>query len=217
MSDGPVSGLPAAPSFLATLQFLVNNGGVSQSVLASLMQAAWGDDFLGSTFLAAAGHETDVVTLTWPPGSGIPATRKRLWIDVIIPSYGGSPDPTGDIGSLRFNGDAGANYWSRHLEYFSGVWNDFQSTGASLIRMAAENSRLSRNVSVSVNNIANRTKSCSIKNQTATNDPLVAGSVNIAGGEWVNLVDQIATVQLVNAGANNMGTGTGFIVRGRDL
>lgn len=217
MSDSPISGFPAVAAFLSTLELAANDGGVSKKVLASLIQDSWGDDFLGSTSLLVGAHETDVVTLTWPPGSGIAATRKRLWIDVFIPSYGGTPDPTGDIGSLRFNGDSGANYWSRHLEYFSGTWNDFQSVGASLVRMASQNSRLSRNVMVSVNNVATRSKSCNIKNQTATNDPLTAGSVNNAGGEWVNVTDQITTVQLVNAGSNNLGAGAGFIVRGRDF
>jgi len=218
MGDKRITELQAASSFLSTLKFAVENGGVDQYLLGSLLASSWGDDYLGSTFISSAAHETDVVTLTWPPGSGIAATRKRLWVDVIIASYGGSPDATGDIGSLRFNGDSGPNYWTRHLQYAgSNAWDDVQVTGGTLIRLAGSNSRLSRNVTVSVNNLVNRGKTCNLKNQTGTGDALTAGTVNIAGGEWVNVVDQISTVQLVNAGSNNMGAGSGFIVRGRDL
>src|SRR5579859_2599526 len=48
--------------------------------------------------------------------SGAATTRTLSWtgnwdmlkIEVWIPGYGGS-----DVGSLRFNGDSGANYWNR--------------------------------------------------------------------------------------------------------
>ena len=81
----------------------------------------------------------------------------------------------------------------------------------------APRSRLSRNVFVTINNQANRSKTFNIKNQTGTNDATVAGQVNIAGGEWVNLTDRITSVQLVNAGSNNLITGTGFYIEGANL
>jgi hypothetical protein len=217
MPDKRISQLDLAANFLAALEVPVNDASTTKKVTGTQLSTAWGLDVLGSAVLLSAAHETPNVTLTWPPGSGIAATRDFLWIFVRIASYGGSPDATGDIGSLRFNGDSGANYWTRHLDYQGGVWSDFQSLSTSLIRLAATNSRLSRNVFVTVNNLATRGKTCNIKNQTGTADAAVAGSVNIAGGEWVNLVDQITSVQLIDQGSNNMGTGSGFIVLGKNF
>jgi hypothetical protein len=214
VSDTPFSGLPAT-DFSDSLFFGVGHSGLSKQVTGGVLHNSWGFDRLGSTKLLAAAHETDVVTLSF---GGVPATRDFLWIFIRIASYGGSPDPTGDIGSLRFNGDSGPNYWTRHLQYAgSNTWDDAQSIDTSLIRLAGSNSRLSRNVIVTVNNLATRGKTCNIKNQTGTANPSLAGTVNIAGGEWVNLTDQITSVQLVDAGSNNMGTGSGFIVLGRDF
>ncbi|HTF79894.1 MAG TPA: hypothetical protein VK620_37230 [Bradyrhizobium sp.] len=208
MADARISELVAASGFLATQEFPANDGGISHKVTGSQIQAAWGMDFLGSTFLASAAHETAVVTI---------APRVQLWIAVHVASYGGSPDPTGDIASLRFNGDSGANYWSDHAQFIAGAWTDFPLASTNLIRMAGTNSRLSRNVWCQVNNLGNRGKTVNLKNQTGTGDPTVVGVINLGGGEWVNTTDQITSVQLVNQGSNNMGTNSGFIVFGKNL
>jgi hypothetical protein len=217
MVDKRISELPSAANFLAALQIPVNDAGVNEKATGSQLASAWGLDFLGSAVLASAAHETPNVTLTWPPGSGIAATRDFLWIFVRVASYGGSPDATGDIASLRFNADSGANYWTRHLYFTAGTWNDVSLASTALIRLAPTNSRLSRNVFITINNLANRGKTCNIKNQTGTADATLVGEVNIAGGEWVNLVDQITSVQLIDQGSNNMGTGSGFIVLGKNF
>lgn len=214
MSNAPFTVLPAV-DFSDALTFGVASGGISSSLTGQTLHTSWGLDYLGSAVLAAGAHESAVVTLSF---GGVPATRDFLWIFVRIASYGGSPDAAGDIASLRFNEDSGANYWTRHLQYAgSNTWDDVQSVDTSLIRLAGSNSRLSRNVFVTVNNLANRGKTCNIKNQTGTANPSVAGTVNIAGGEWCNLVDQITSVQLINAGSNNMGAGSGFIVLGKNF
>jgi hypothetical protein len=213
MADSTYSNLPlAVPAFSSGLIWGVSQpngaGGFNDRKLTSdQVQAAIGLDYLGSTKITSAAHETALVNI---------AARDFLMIFVRIASYGGSPDASGDIGSLRFNGDSGANYWTRHL-YYGGTWNDVVITNTSLIRLAPTNSRLSRNVLITVNNLATRGKTCNIKNQTGTADANVAGEVNIAGGEWVNLVDQITSVQLINQGSNNMGANTGFIVLGKNF
>lgn len=218
MSDSPYSGLPAATSFSPSQLWGVDDAdGISRKLTGAQVAASWGLDYLGSTKLSAAAHETSNLTLTYPPGSGVAATRDFLWIFVRIVSYGGSPDPLGDIGSLRFNGDSGANYWSLHATFLSGAWSDFPQANASLIRLASTPSRLSRNVMATVNNFATRGKTVNIKNQTGTADPNTVGVMNLGGGEWVNLVDQISSVQLVDAGSNNMGSGSGFIVLGKNF
>ena len=215
MADRPYSLGTAASSFLPTHLWGVSepdpgNPGayLDRTLSGAQVQGSWGLDYLGSTVLAASAHETAVVTIE---------PRDFLWIYVLISAYGGSPDATGDIGSLRFNGDTGNNYWSRHLYYDAGVWNDVVTASTNLIRLAPTNSRLSRNVFCTINNRANRGKTVNMKNQTGTADAAVVGQVNIAGGEWVNLVDQITSVQMVDAGANNLITGSGFIVLGKNF
>ena len=208
MTDSRISELPAVTGFLDAQEFAVNDAGISRKITGAQIRSAWGRDFLGRTKLAASAHETAVVTIE---------PRDILWIQVYITAYGGTPDVTGDIGSLRFNGDTGNNYWTRHLYYDAGAWNDVVTASTSLIRLAPTNSRLSRNVLCTVNNQDNRSKTVNMKNQTGTNDATVAGQVNIAGGEWVNLTDRITSVQLVNAGSNNLITGTGFYIEGANL
>jgi len=217
VTDRKISELTAATSFDVSQIFPDARAGSNEGVTGAQIAASWGGDFHGSTVTSAGATSTSVVTLTWPPGSGVAATRKRLWIDVFVPSYGASPDATGDIVSIRFNGDSGLNYWSRHLLFDAGVWNDVPQASASLIRLAATNSTKSRNIFIAVNNVATRGKTCNIKNQTGSADPATVGPINVGGGEWVNLTDQITSVQLVVAGSNNMGAGTGFIVRGSDF
>jgi hypothetical protein len=209
--------LSAADRFLLTQLWAVDDSGVSKYLTGAQLAAAWDGDYLGGTSNAAAAHETAVVTLEYPPGSGIAATRKKLQIHVFVPSYGGTPDPTGDIASIRFNGDSGTNYWSHHATYISGAWTPTETPSATLIRIAPTNSRLSRNAVLEVNNFATRSKTATFKNQTGTADATVVGILNVGGAEWVNIVDQISTVQLINAGDNNMGAGAGFYVTGKDF
>lgn len=220
---GPVN--PRYSELPPTARFLLSHiwgietvpGAISEKMTGQQLSAAWGMDYLGGTFLTASAHETAVVTLEYPPGSGIAATRKRLEIHVIVTAYGGTPDATGDIGSLRFNGDTSNNYWSHHATYISNAWTGTETPSTNLIRVAPTNSRLSRNVVCWVNNIANRSKTVTFKNQTGTVDAAVVGLLNVGGAEWVNTVDQISTVQLVNAGSNNLITGSGFFVLGKDF
>lgn len=217
MADPRYSELAPVDRFLLTQLWGVDDAGVSRRLSGTQLATAWGMDYLGGTFLAASAHETDVVTLTFPPGSGIAATRKKLEIHVLVTFYTGTPDATGDIASIRFNGDSAANYWSHHATFIANAWTGTETPSATLIRMAPTNSRLSRNAVLEVNNLATRSKTVTFKNQTGTNDATVTGLLNVGGAEWVNTTDQVATVQLVNAGSNNIGTGSGFFVLGKDF
>lgn len=217
MADPRFSELTLAARFLLTHIFGAAESGVSKGVTGTQIAAAFGMDYLGGTFLAASANATSVVTLEYPPGSGIAATRKKLVIYGTVTAYGGTPDVTGDIASIRFNGDSGANYWSHHATFISGAWTNTEQASTTLIRSAPTNSRLSRNFVMEINNIGTRSKTVTIKNQTGTNDASVVGLVNIGGAEWVNTTDQISTVQLINAGSNNMITGSGFFVIGKDF
>jgi hypothetical protein len=214
LMDQRISELPAAARVLNSMEFAVNDGGVSRKVTGQDFANIRAMDYLGGAVLASPAHETEVVTLNY---DGLATTRDFLWIFVRVASYGGTPDPSGDIASLRFNGDSGANYWTSHVHWIGGAWSEVNHASATLLRLADSNSRLSRNVFLTINNLATRGKTCNIKNQTGTANAAVIGGINIAGGEWVNLVDQITSVQLIDAGSNNMGTGSGFVVMGRNF
>jgi len=164
-------------------------------------------DYLGSLPPVTSGS-LSLGVLTIPP-------RDFLWIIIRITGYGGG----GDIASLRFNGDSGNNYWSRHLTAAPGgpTFADAPTTSTNLIRIAEANSSLQRNVHVTVNNLATKSKVCTIRNTTSTNSAATVGTLGIGGGEWVNTASQITTVEVLTAGANNMGTGSAFAVFGRNF
>ena len=173
-------------------------------------QTSKGLEFLGSKILTAGSSSTGVLT--------IPA-RDELLIIIRIASYGGGPTGNGDIASLRFNGDSSNNYWSRHLHADVGVsgtdlWKDEQMPSTNLIRLAETDSRLSRNVIAQVNNLATKSKTVNIKNQTGSNDATLVAHINIGGGEWVNTTSQITQIEMLTATGGNMGTGSAFAVYG---
>lgn len=159
---------------------------------------------LGSTRLTASAQATAVVT--------IPA-REQLYILINIAGYSG-----GDIASLRFNGDTGTNYWSRHITFASGAATgvDNPTPSATLLRLAGNAVTQGRSVSCSIMNLATVSKAVGISHiQTNTGAAATVGVLNIGGGEWVNTTAQITTIQMLTAGGSiTMPAGTGFTVYG---
>jgi hypothetical protein len=169
-----------------------------------------GFEFLGSTKLAAAAASTAIVTVE---------PRDALLIVFRVTGYSGA-----DIASLRFGGtagavDTGANYWDRHLNAAAGAttFTNAQNVSGTLIRLAGATSTLQRAGAVWVNNLATVSKVCRIDVQTSTGAANTAGILDVGGGEWVNTTQQIRSVQMLDAGANNLNAGSGFAVYGRDL
>lgn len=146
-----------------------------------------GLDFLGFGTTAAG-------TVTVPIQA-----RDYLKFLVRVNSYG----PPGDIVSLQFNGDSGANYWWRHMTAAAGgaVWANTQGVSASLIQLADATTQLGRTIEVDVINNAVKSKSCNIRTQTLTGAAGTAGIVSLGGGEWVNTSVQITSVTMIDVGA----------------
>lgn len=164
-----------------------------------------GLDYLGSTTLGGAAATTGAVTI---------AARDMLLIVVRVTGYGG-----GDIIGLRFNGDAGANYWDRHMHAAAGgtTWTNTENASTTLIRLAGNNSTQARTIVVTISNRAATSKSCTIQTQTNTTSAATVGRIDIGGGQWFNTASQITSVELRTAGGNTMNAGTSFVVFGKNF
>lgn len=162
-----------------------------------------GMERLGSTSLAAGATTTATVTI---------AVRKTLFIGVSIAGYAGG----GDVASLRFNGDTGNNYWSRHITANTGAAtladNPTAATSAIRLGLATTQARVAWVVcgNVGVAHI------CRIDSAIGTGSTAVA-QLNVAGaGAWNNTAD-ITSVIMVAPGGANMNTGSGFVVYGSNF
>jgi len=166
-----------------------------------------GMDFLGSLKLSGNAVTTGVLT--------IPA-RDVLFLLVNIAGYSSG----GDIASLRFNGDTGANYWDRHLTSAAGgvVWTNTQTLSTTLIRLAGNVVNVHRTVAVSITNIASLSKPLVMQTQTASTLAATGGLTDLGSGEWVNTSAQITSIEMRTAGGSiTMPSGTGFGVWGKNL
>jgi hypothetical protein len=161
---------------------------------------------LGSIRLSSSAVTTGVLT--------IPA-REQLFLLINIAGYSGS-----DIASLRFNGDTGSNYWSRHLTWAASTVTatDNVNISQSLLRLAGNTTTQGRSVSCSIMNLATVSKAVGISHiQTNTGSAGTTGGglLNIGGGEWVNTSAQITSIEMRTAGGSiTMPAGTGFTVFG---
>jgi hypothetical protein len=137
--------------------------------------------------------------------------RDQLLICLRVPSYGSA-----DIASLRFNADAGANYWSRYLSAAAGVTSLTNSVNVSqtLARLFATTTTLGRVAWIVISNRAATSKVGRVLGQTSTNAAGTSGTLEFGGFEWVNTVAQITQVELRTASGNTMGAGTAIAVLG---
>lgn len=156
-----------------------------------------GFEFLGSLRMPAAGVSTGVLQI--PP-------RERLMILCNIAGYSGN-----DIASLRFNGDAGANYNWRYIttaavpatqgaaQQMNAAWS---AAAATLLQLAGVGVTQGRTVTVDVMNILNIPKACAVTDYTFSGVAATPGSLIYGGGEWVNTTAQITSVEMRTAGGS---------------
>ena len=162
---------------------------------------------LGATVLAGAAGTTAVVEFT---------PMDMLMVHYLVTGYGGA----GDIASLRFNGDSGANYWDRHLHSVAGgaTFANVVNVSTTLIRLAAVASTLQRSGIVQISNFRTTSKVCAIVNQTSTGAPGTSASLEaVGGGEWVNTAQQIRSITMITAAGANLNAGSGFAIFGCNL
>lgn len=143
------------------------------------------------------------------------AAYDLLRISVRVTGYSGS-----DIASFRFNGDSGANYWSRYISAAAGgvTLTNAQNVSQTLARCFAVATTLQRSGTfLVINNSATSKVGCAAA-QTSSGAAATAPVIEWGGFEWVNTSAQITSIELRTAGgANTMTAGTGFSVEGRNL
>lgn len=166
-----------------------------------------GWEFLGATQTASALVSTGAIT--------IPARH------LLLVAYRITSMSTSDVPALRFNADSGANYWDRIITSIAGgvVLVNNQNVSQAFMRVGAPAGTPGSSGLVFISNLATSSKVATIMNNAATGAAGTAGSLGVAGGgEWVNTVNQITSVELRKAlGTGTMGANTGFAVFGRNV
>lgn len=163
-------------------------------------------EFLGSLGCVSACTSTGALQI--PP-------RDVLFIVMKITGYTGA-----DIESLRFNGDAGNNYWWRHLESAAAAStfvNTESAAATNICQLAATGITGGRISTVWILNKPTLSKRATILTGNITGAAGTRGVINIGGCEWVNTTSAITSIELRNAGANSFMADTEFGVFGRNL
>lgn len=161
-------------------------------------------DFLNSAELAVAAATLGVLT--------VPA-RDELLLLICVNGYS-----SGDIASLRFNGDTGANYSSRYLSSVAGgvVWVSNQNVSQTLARMFALTTTSGRHAIVGIKNKLNAAKIGNVSGQTGVTSAATGLQLEIGGFQWQNTTAQITSVEMRTAGGQNMTAGSSIVILGRD-
>jgi hypothetical protein len=162
-------------------------------------------EFLGSASIASAS--TNMGTLTIP-------AKDVLMIVLKISGYGGN-----DIAAFRFNGDAGANYWDRHLTSSTGaaVWTNVQrasTTSAQVAGVAQTNGRI---VTMFGINKASVAKHFNLNTGDITGAAATVGRLDYGAFEWVNTTAQITQIFVNTVAGQNLSADTEYGVWGRNL
>jgi hypothetical protein len=160
--------------------------------------------------LTGSAASTSIITI--PP-------RHLLRITCIITGYTGN-----GIASLRFGGtaaavDSGNNYNTRYLRANDGANNDFDdfsTTSTSMLRLGSTGVTSGRSVVVNMTNSTSKRKMAAIISATEAGGVGTAADIDWGQGMWANTSQQIISVQMVST-ANNLTTGTGFVVEGMNI
>lgn len=167
-----------------------------------------GYDFLGKTAITGSASATSpVLTIE---------ARDMLLVQVRVLGYSGA----GDIASLRFNGDTGANYWSRSISIATGgvTLTNAQNASATLARLHPTAVTVQRSSLHAITNNLATSKIGTISAQTGSGAAATVPIIEFGGFEWVNTSAQITSIQLLTAGGSvTMPVGTGFAVWGINL
>jgi hypothetical protein len=125
-----------------------------------------------------------------------------------------------DIAAFRFNNDASARYWDRYVYFPAGSSSavTVENPNSTLIRVAATAVDDPRSGWGHIMNFRTTSKVFTIANQTGTVDASLVGPTQcVGGGEWMDLDEQINSIQMLTAGGGNLLAGSGFNVFGCNL
>jgi hypothetical protein len=164
-------------------------------------------DFLGSTKLVSAAVTTGVVTIS---------ARDILCVLVRVTGYS-----SGDIASLRFNADSGANYWSKGSSAgttATSITAVTAATSVTLAKMFAANATQGRSAVVSITNNATTEKIGAISGATGSGTAGTGGILECNSFGWVNTTAQITSIEMRTFnGVVTLSSGSGFAVFGRNF
>lgn len=166
-----------------------------------------GYDFLGSLSLGSAAVTTGVLTIS---------ARDLLLLQVRVTGYSG-----GDIASLRFNADSGANYWSKGASAAAATTAITVSAALvsqALARMFAATTTQGRSGSVAITNFTTTEKIGAVNGSTGSGSAATGGILETNAFGWVNTAAQITSIEMLTAGGSiTLSAGSGFVVFGRNI
>lgn len=166
---------------------------------------------LGSTQLAVnasvAGSASEVISF---PAYDI------LVVNYIIKGY----VTTGGFPGFRFNGDSGTTkYWTRNMTSASGVGTFATSQGASTVATAVVAGSGTANLNPQIgqaviSNYPASTKIVKFNHQQASASSATVANIDLGGGEWVETVNSIWSIQMLSFASQTSGTPTGLMLAG---
>jgi len=164
----------------------------------------------GMEYLGGAEANAAVATL----GPVVFRPRDMLFIMVRVTSLS-----VAGIPALRFNDDAGANYWDRNLTAAAGGATFAESTvqsGTSLRLGGVAATTGKVGMAVVMNDLAS-TKNVIGEMTTITASATVISALQILSGEWGNTTEQIEAVSMFSTGGGTLGADSGFGIFGKDF
>ena len=159
-------------------------------------------------FATLSGTATAVTAIS-------PSTFNQLvgWARVTF--YGGSDTLSFRFGNTATAVDSGSNYNYRWATQAAGgtTFANRDSTADSnntLIKMAAQDTTLSREINFSISNTSNKAKMVQMQSATETAGVSTLPSLDIGQGQWFNTSGQIGCFQILTAGGNTFGGSIAF-------
>lgn len=140
----------------------------------------------------------------------VPSTYVQLVGWARITFYGSSDTLSFRFGNTATSVDSGNNYNYRWATQAAGgvTFANRDSTADSnnsLIKMAAQDTTLSRQINFSISNTSNKVKQISIQAATETAGTSTLPSLDIGQGQWFNTAGQIGSFQMLTAGGATFG------------
>lgn len=142
--------------------------------------------------------------------SPIAGTFAQLVGWATVTFYGSSDTLSFRFGNTATAVDAGNNYNYRWGTQAAGgvTWANRDSTADSnnsLIKMAAQDTTLSREINFSISNTANKTKEVQMQSATETAGIATLPSMDLGQGQWFNTLGKVGCFQIITAGGATFG------------
>lgn len=202
--DSGTTGFPNGSYPIAT----VVTGAATITSIADARPAVWLSGMPLVGFATLSGTTTAVTPI-------LPSTYVQLIGWARITFYG-----TSDTLSIRFGNtatavDSGNNYnyrWATQAAAGTTFANRDSTADSnnSLIKMAAQDTTLSREINFSISNTSNKVKQMQMQSATETAGTSTLPSLDLGQGQWFNTAGQILSFQVLTAGGATFGGSIAF-------